>query len=39
MLMNYDFQMESERPEGSFVALTRLPPLKKNIFIRRREKN
>jgi len=37
MLMKYDFKIESQRPEGTFVGMTRIPPLKKNIWIRRRE--
>lgn len=37
--MNYDFQLEGERPESKFVGMARFPPLKKNIWIRRREKN
>ncbi|OIW30139.1 cytochrome P450 [Coniochaeta ligniaria NRRL 30616] len=38
-VMNYDFKMETERPRSTFVGLVRVAPLKKTIWIRRREKS
>lgn len=32
-LMNYDFKMETGRPEGSFIGTTPAPPLKKIIWV------
>jgi cytochrome P450 len=39
MVLNYEFEMQAERPRNTWFGLSRVPPMKATIRIRRREKS